>query len=190
MAKSREIRNVAIVGTGVIGASWAALYLARGLNVVATDPAPNAEANLKKYIDAAWRDLTALGLSPSASRDNLRFTPDLKEALANADLVQENGPERKDFKIKLFSDMDAAAPVDSIIASSSSGLTMSVMQSACKHAERCVIGHPFNPPHIVPLVEVVAGEKTSEETVERNGDHAEHAARMHKFNVVGPVGQQ
>src|SRR6476620_5722411 len=110
MAKSREIRNVAIVGTGVIGASWAALYLASGLNVVATDPAPNAEANLRKYIDAAWKDLTALGLSPSASRDNLRFTSDLKAALANADLVQENGPERKDFKIKLFSDMDAATP--------------------------------------------------------------------------------
>src|ERR1700755_2520815 len=165
--KSREIRNVTIVGTGVIGASWAALYLARGLNVVATDPAPNAEANLRRYIDAAWKDLTALGISPNGSRDHLRFTADLKEAVAGADLVQENGPERKDFKIKLFADMDAATPKDSIIASSSSGLTMSVMQSACKYPERCVIGHPFNPPHIVPLVEVVAGAKTSPETVER-----------------------
>ena len=145
----REIRNVAIVGTGVIGASWAALYLAHGLNVVATDPGPNAEANLRRYIDAAWKDLTALGISPNGSRDHLRFTPDLKEAVADADLVQENGPERKDFKVKLFADMDAAAPKDSIIASSSSGLTMSVMQSACKYPERCVIGHPFNPPHMV-----------------------------------------
>ena len=167
MAKNKEIRNVAIVGTGVIGASWAALYLARGLNVVATDPAPNAEANLRKYIDAAWKDLTVIGLSPNASRDHLKFTTDMKEALKDADLVQENGPERKDFKIKLFADMDAATPPDSIIASSSSGLTMSVMQSACKHPERCVIGHPFNPPHVVPLVEVVAGEKTSSETVQR-----------------------
>src|SRR5690349_11095452 len=167
MARSREIRNVAIVGTGVIGASWAALYLARGLNVVATDPAPNAEANLQRYIDAAWNDLTALGISPNGSRDHLRFTLDLKEAVSGADLIQENGPERKDFKIKLFADMDAAAPKDAIIASSSSGLTMSVMQSACKYPERCVIGHPFNPPHMVPLVEVVAGEKTSPETVER-----------------------
>src|SRR6201997_2158862 len=166
MAKSREIKNVAIVGTGVIGASWAALYLARGLDVVATDPAPNAEANLRRYIDAAWKDLTALGISPNGSRDHLRFILDLKEAVADADLVQENGPERKDFKIKLFADMDAAAPKDSLIASSSSGLTMSVMQSACKHPERCVIGHPFNPPHMVPLVEVVAGAKTSPETVE------------------------
>ena len=167
MAKDKEIRNVAIVGTGVIGASWAALYLARGLNVVATDPAPNAEANLRKYVENAWKDLKTIGLSPNASRERLQFTLNMQQALSNADLVQENGPERKDFKVKLFADMDAATPPDSIIASSSSGLTMSVMQSECKHPERCVIGHPFNPPHVIPLVEVVAGEKTSPETVER-----------------------
>ena len=167
MAKNKQIQNIAIVGTGVIGASWAALYLARGLNVIATDPAPNAESNLRKFIDAAWKDLEVIGLSPNASRDHLQFTPDMKKALSHADLVQENGPERQDFKIKLFADMDAATPEDSIIASSSSGLTMSVMQSACKHPERCVTGHPFNPPHIIPLVEVVAGSKTSAETVER-----------------------
>ena len=164
---AKKIQNIAIVGTGVIGASWAALYLARGFKVVATDPGPNAEANLRKYIDDAWKELEVIGLSPNASRDNLEFTLDMKKALANADLVQENGPERKDFKIKLFADMDAATPPDAIIASSSSGLTMSVMQSACKHPERCVIGHPFNPPHVIPLVEVVAGGKTSPETVQR-----------------------
>src|SRR5258708_9322261 len=98
MAKNKEIRNVAIVGTGVIGASWAALYLARGLNVVATDPAPNAEANLRRYIDEAWKDLTVIGLSPNPSRDHLNFTTELKKALPQSDLVQENGPERKDFK--------------------------------------------------------------------------------------------
>src|SRR3954462_3611482 len=103
----KEIKKVAIVGTGVIGASWAALYLARGLKVTATDPGPNAEENLRRYIDAAWKDLAIIGLSPRASRDNLRFTVDLKEALRDADFVQENGPERKDFKIKLFADMDA-----------------------------------------------------------------------------------
>jgi carnitine 3-dehydrogenase len=163
----KEIRNVAIVGTGVIGASWAALYLARGLNVIATDPAPNAEVNLRRYVDDAWKDLTAIGLSPNASREHLKFTLDMKKALSDADFVQENGPERQDFKIKLFADMDAATAPDAIIASSSSGLTMSTMQSACKHPERCVIGHPFNPPHVVPLVEVVAGAKTSPETVQR-----------------------
>src|ERR1700691_2956566 len=167
MAKTREVRNVAIVGTGVIGASWAALYLARGLNVVATDPAPNAETNLRKYVDGAWKDLTVIGLSPNASQDHLKFTTDMKQALADADFVQENGPERPDFKIKLFADMDAATPPDSLIASSSSGITPSVMQSACQHPERCVIGHPFNPPHMIPLVEVVGGEKTSPDTIRR-----------------------
>ena len=163
---AKQIRNIAIVGTGVIGASWAALYLARGFNVTATDPGPNAEENLRRFVDAAWKDLTVIGLSPNASRDHLRFTLDMKDALSDADFVQENGPERQDFKIKLYADMDDATPQDSIIASSSSGLTMSVMQSACKFPERCVIGHPFNPPHVVPLVEVVAGEKTSPHTVE------------------------
>src|SRR6204780_975570 len=167
MARKTQIQNIAIVGRGVIGESWAALYLARGFNVIATDPAPNAEANLLRFIDAAWKDLQVIGLSPNASREHLQFTTDIKKALSKAGLVQENGPERQDFKIKLFADMDAATPEDSIIASSSSGLTMSVMQSACKHPERCVTGHPFNPPHIVPLVEVVAGAKTSPETVER-----------------------
>jgi 3-hydroxyacyl-CoA dehydrogenase len=167
MSSNRAIRRIAIVGTGVIGASWAAEFLARGFDVIATDPAPNAEANLRKYIDEAWPALTAMGLSAKASRERLSFTLDMKTALSQADLVQENGPERPDFKIKLFADMDAATPVDSIIASSSSGIKMSVTQSACVHPERCVTGHPFNPPHMIPLVEVVGGEKTSPETIRR-----------------------
>lgn len=167
MSFDKPIRRVAIVGTGVIGASWAALYLARGLSVIATDPAPDAESDLHRYVDHAWDALKTLGLTPKSSRDRLEFTRDLKNALADADFVQENGPERTDFKIKLFADMDASTPADSIIASSSSGLKMSIMQSACQRPERCVIGHPFNPPHLIPLVEVVGGEKTSTETIER-----------------------
>ena len=167
MSFDKPIRRIAIVGTGVIGASWAAQYLARGFDVVATDPGPNAEANLRKYIDEAWPALTDIGLSPGASRDRLSFTTDMKEALSQADFVQENAPERVDFKIKLFADMDDATPVDSIIASSSSGITPSVMQANAKHAERILIGHPFNPPHIIPLVEVVGGTKTSPEAVQR-----------------------
>lgn len=167
MTYNKPIRRIAIVGTGVIGASWAAQYLARGFDVVATDPAPNAEANLRKYIDEAWKDLTTIGLSKDASRDRLTFTTNMKEALSKADLVQENGPERPDFKIKLFADMDDATPVDSIIASSSSGITPSVMQSECKHPERILVGHPFNPPHIIPLVEIVGGTKTSPEAIQQ-----------------------
>ena len=167
MSFDKAIHRIAIVGTGVIGASWAAQYLARGFDVIATDPAPNAEASLRQYVDEAWPALTSMGLSPGASRERLSFTSNMKEALAQADFVQENGPERPDFKIKLFADMDAATPEDSIIASSSSGITPSVMQSQCKHPERILIGHPFNPPHIIPLVEVVGGTKTSPEAIQQ-----------------------
>src|SRR5258708_1639669 len=110
MSYNKPIHRIAIVGTGVIGASWAAQYLARGFDVVATDPAPNAEASLRKYVDEAWEQLKAIGLSAGASRDHLTFTTDMKQALSQADLVQENGPERPDFKIKLFADMDEVTP--------------------------------------------------------------------------------
>src|SRR3954467_8792955 len=167
MTYNKPINRIAIVGTGVIGASWAAQYLARGFDVVATDPAPNAEANLRKYVDEAWPDLTDIGLSKGASRDRLSFTTNMKQALSQADLVQENGPERPDFKMKLYAEMDEVTPVDSLLASSSSGITPSVIQSKCRHPERVVIGHPFNPPHIIPLVEVVGGSKTSPEAVQQ-----------------------
>ena len=167
MNYNKPIRRIAIVGTGVIGASWAAEYLARGFDVIATDPGPDAEAGLRKYVDEAWNDLTKIGLSKGASRDRLSFTKDSKEALSQADLVQENGPERPDFKMKLYADMDEVTPVDSLLASSSSGITPSVIQSKCKHPERVLIGHPFNPPHIIPLVEIVGGTKTSPEAIQQ-----------------------
>ena len=167
MSYNKPIKRIAIVGAGVIGASWAAEYLARGFDVIVTDPGPNAEANLRKYIDEAWKDLTNVGLSKGASRDRLTFTSDMKKALSQADLVQENGPERPDFKMKLYAEMDEVTPVDSLLASSSSGITPSVIQSKCKHPERVVIGHPFNPPHIIPLVEVVGGTKTSPEAIQQ-----------------------
>src|SRR6266446_7158769 len=167
MSADKPIRRIAIVGTGVIGASWAALFLAHGIDVVATDPAPNAEENLREYIDNAWPALEQLGLSSGASKGRLSFTTKLNDALEGVDLVQENGPERPDFKIKLFADMDALTPETTILASSSSGIPIGVSQSQCKHPERCVIGHPFNPPHLIPLVEVVGSEKTSSATIER-----------------------
>ena len=168
MTDIKTIRRIAIVGTGVIGASWTAQFLAKGLQVVATDIAPGAEIALRKFVKAAWPALERLGLSPGASQSNLKFTADLAEALAGADLVQENGPERLDFKQKLYEQLDELLPPDVIIASSSSGIKMSEIQTgAASHPERCVIGHPFNPPHLIPLVEVVGGAKTSEETIQR-----------------------
>jgi 3-hydroxyacyl-CoA dehydrogenase len=164
----KPIRRVAIIGTGVIGASWTALFLAKGLDVIATDVAPDAEASLRRFVKAAWPALERLGLAPGASQSRLEFTADLPAAIGAADLVQENGPERLDFKKKLYRQLDDLLPADVIIASSSSGLTMSEIQSDCpSHPERCVIGHPFNPPHLVPLVEIVGGAKTSEATIAR-----------------------
>jgi 3-hydroxyacyl-CoA dehydrogenase len=168
MTNNRPIRQVAIIGTGVIGASWASLFLAKGLQVVATDVAPNAEEMLRKFVQAAWPALERLGLSDSASQTNLKFVSDLTTAVKEADLVQENGPEKIEFKKTLYKQLDEFLPPDVIIASSSSGLTMSEIQSGCaRHPERCVIAHPFNPPHLVPLVEIVGGVKTSEETIQR-----------------------
>jgi 3-hydroxyacyl-CoA dehydrogenase len=165
---TKPIRRIAIIGTGVIGASWTALFLAKGLQVVATDIAPNAEAALRKFVETAWPALKRLGLSPGASQSNLKFNAGIAQALAGADLVQENGPERIDFKQKLYGQLDELLPPDVIIASSSSGLTMSEIQKgAAIHPERCVIAHPFNPPHLIPLTEIVGGAKTSEATIRR-----------------------
>jgi 3-hydroxyacyl-CoA dehydrogenase len=186
-----QIKRVAIIGTGVIGASWTALFLAKGLNVVATDVAPGAEGRLKQYVDEAWPALETLGLAPGASRSNLKFVADLSQAVAGAELVQENGPERIDFKKALYGQLDALLPPTAIIASSSSGLTMSEIQSGCPtHPERCVIGHPFNPPHLIPLVEIVGGARTSEDTIRRATDFytalGKRTIRLHK-EVPGHV---
>ena len=168
MSNNKPIQKIAIIGTGVIGASWAAQFLAKGLDVVATDVAPDAETSLRRFVKAAWPALERLGLAPGASQSRLTFSADLPTAVAGAELVQENGPERIDFKKKLYRQLDELLPADVIIASSSSGLTMSEIQSDCRlHPERCVIGHPFNPPHLIPLVEIVGGAKTSEETIRR-----------------------
>ena len=156
-----------MVGTGLIGSSWTALFLARGLSVAATDPAPNSERELRAFVERVWPVLQGLGLSPGASVDRLTFNPDLRAAVAGADFVQENGPERLDYKVRMFTDLDAILPPEVILASSTSGLTMSAIQQNCRHPGRCVIGHPFNPPHLIPLVEVVGGRATSRGTIER-----------------------
>ncbi len=191
MSNARPIRRVAIIGTGVIGASWAALFLAKGLDVIATDIAPDAETSLRRFVKAAWPALERLGLAPGAAQARLSFTPDLPAAVGAADFVQENGPERIDFKKKLYRQLDELLPADVIIASSSSGLTMSEIQSDCpSHPERCVIGHPFNPPHLVPLVEIVGGAKTSEATIQTASEFyaglGKQTVRLHK-EVPGHV---
>ena len=167
MSLNNEMHRVAIVGAGTIGSSWAALCLARGLDVVATDPAPNAEANLRAYVAGAWKTLAAIGLSPQASPDRLAFTSDLRQAVQDAGFVQESGPELRDFKVRLFAEMDEAAPPEAILASSTSWITPDVLQSRCRRPGRCMVGHPLNPPHVIPLVEVVGGAQTSPDALKR-----------------------
>lgn len=165
-----QVQRVAVVGTGVIGASWVAYFLARGLDVTATDPADGAEERLRAAVARHWPTLQAMGLAAGASPDRLRFCAQLEDAVADADFVQENGPERVDLKTALYARMDAAAPPTALLASSSSGLAVSAMQSGCRHPERVVLGHPFNPPHLIPLVEVGGGAQTAPEAVARAMD--------------------
>jgi carnitine 3-dehydrogenase len=158
------IKTVGIAGTGLIGAGWAARLLFRGYNVIAFDVSPAAEEKLKAQIKTAWPSLVAL-LGKPKKKGKLSFTTDLAEMASKADFIHEAAPEREDLKIKLFRDIDAAARPDVIIASSSSGFLPSNLQSQCKHPERVVIGHPFNPVYLLPLVELVPGEKTSDDAM-------------------------
>jgi len=162
----RKIQRVACIGGGTIGSSWAAYFLARGLDVTLYDPAPNGEEIARHIIEGAWSTLERLGLAPGASPARWRFTADPIAALDGADFIQESAPERYEIKLDLLKLISAALPGDIIIASSSSGLLISRLQAVCTHPERCVIGHPFNPPHIVPLVEVVGGQQTAPWAIE------------------------
>jgi 3-hydroxyacyl-CoA dehydrogenase len=165
-----EVHRVAVVGTGTIGASWAAFFLARGLAVAASDPAPQAEDRLRRFVADAWPALVSLGgpgpLPEIAPQHRLSFHSAPEAAVTGADFVQENAPEDEALKRRLLRQIDAASPPSVIIASSSSGLLISDLQADCRHPERCVVGHPFNPPHLMPLVEVVAGAKTAPAAVD------------------------
>ena len=161
------VSHVAVLGTGTIGASWAAYFLARGLSVAASDPAPQAETFLRQFVENAWPTLERLGLHPEADPARLRFTADPVAAVEGAGFVQENGPERIEVKVALFEQVSAVLPPDALIASSSSTLLPTAMQARTRHPGRLVLGHPFNPPHLIPLVEVAGGERTAPEAVER-----------------------
>lgn len=157
-----KIQRIAVVGAGVIGASWTAFYLSKGFDVAVTDPAPGA----RERLDAALANFLGERAGTLASR--VAFEPTLDAALEGADFVQENGPERLDFKRELYRRIDARLPAHVLVASSSSGLKMSDIQTACDaHPQRCLVAHPFNPPHLIPLVELVGGAATSADAVAR-----------------------
>jgi len=161
-------KRVAVIGAGTIGASWAACFLARGCEVAAYDPALNGEAFARRFIDTAWPTLEELGwIDKGADKNRIAFFKTPGEAAKGAEFVQESGPEREDMKVDLFVQISAVTPQDTVIASSSSGLLISRVSVKCKNPERCVIGHPFNPPHLIPLVEVVGGDKTSGAAIDK-----------------------
>lgn len=165
MPHPTEVRRAAVLGAGTIGASWTAWFLARGIAVDVWDPNPEAQAYVRRYIADAWPAMARLGMVPGAAPDAWRFHPTAEAAVAEAEFVQENAPERLPIKRDLYARIAAALRPDAIVASSTSGLAMSDIQQGCAAAARCAVGHPFNPPHLIPLVEVVAGRDTAPETV-------------------------
>jgi carnitine 3-dehydrogenase len=164
---SESVRTVAVVGTGVIGASWVAHFLAHDRRVMATDPAPGAEERLRVTVDTHWRWLHEQGRVAKSSYVGLDFDANLERAVSGAQFVQENGPEQLDVKQSLFGRLDAATSPHVILATSSSGLLVSSIQSSCHYPQRVIVGHPVNPPHLLPLVEVIGGKSTSEEAIAR-----------------------
>jgi len=159
-APPESVRSVAVVGTGVIGAGWAAHFLRMGFDVVAWDPGDGAAERLTASVRHAWPVLEKLGLGPGASLSRLRFAGGMAEAVDGAGFVQESAPEVLDLKIKLLAELDAAAPRSVVIGSSTSGFLMSDMAVAARTPGRLVVAHPFNPPYLIPLVEVVGGRST------------------------------
>jgi ketoreductase RED1 len=165
-ATLRRYPNVCIIGAGVIGASWTALFLAHGLNVVINDPQPEIEATVKAALLKIAPTLRELGLPHESLERNLRFEPNLERAVAGADLVQENGPERPEWKQQLWWRIENAVPKHALLLSSSSARPATEQGREMKDASRLLVGHPFNPPHLIPLVEVVPGERTDLKAVE------------------------
>jgi carnitine 3-dehydrogenase len=165
MAFVTDIKTFAALGSGVIGSGWVARALARGLDVIAWDPAPGAEEQLRARVANAWPALQKQGLAPGASLERLRFADTVEACVATADFIQESAPERLDLKTELHARISAAARPDVLIGSSTSGLLPSEFYAEARHPERCVVGHPFNPVYLLPLVEVVGGANTAPEAV-------------------------
>jgi carnitine 3-dehydrogenase len=159
------VQTVAVVGTGVIGAGWAAHFLRMGYDVVAWDPGPGAAERLAALVDGAWPVLERLGMRPGAGRGRLRFAGSLAEAAGGAEFVQESAPEVLDTKVALLAELDAVTPPGVVIGSSTSGFMMSDMAAQTKTPGRFVVGHPFNPPYLIPLVEIVGGRRTDQAAV-------------------------
>lgn len=162
----RDFQQTAVLGAGVIGASWTALFLAAGKDVCVFDVSATAEADVNAYVEKAWPTLMALGLAVDGRRGKLTFSQSAAQAVTGADFVQENVPERLPIKLALFAEIEPALKPDAVVATSASGLMVQEMQAGWKDPSRFVLGHPFNPPHLIPLVELLGNEKTAPEALD------------------------
>ena len=158
--------NVAILGAGVIGASWTALFLAAGHRVAVYDPAASAERRVRDYVDTAWPTLKELGLIADGAPAELIFSADAARAVADAEFVQESVPERLRIKHELYTSIEPVLGRNAIVATSASGLRLRELQEGWRDPARFVLGHPFNPPHLIPLVEIMGNDRTASGTVE------------------------
>ena len=158
-----KFSTTAVIGAGVIGASWSALFLAAGKRVQVFDADPEGEAKVRAYIDQAWPALEELGLVRSGGE--LVFVPTIAEAVAGADFIQENVPERIEIKHQVFAEMEPALAPHAVVASSASGLLVKEMQAGWRDPSRFILGHPFNPPHLIPLVELLGNDKTADDVL-------------------------
>lgn len=177
--RPQDIRRVAVIGTGSVGASWAALFLAHGMEVVAHDPAPGAEAFSRDFVAKAWPALRELGIAKTvqAPLEHMSFVASAGEAARAADLVQENVPEKPELKARVLREIDAAATPEKIIISSTGGIPPSALQASCEQPQRLVVVHPFNPSHLIPLVEVVGGKRTDSSVVDWAMDFARYLGK-------------
>jgi 3-hydroxyacyl-CoA dehydrogenase, NAD binding domain len=165
MIEPAAVKRIAVLGAGTIGGSWVAWFLARGMQVTVWDPRAEAVDFVRSYVTDAWPAMARLGMTADASPNAWRLCATAEEAVADAEFIQENAPERTAIKRELYARLDPVVPAEAVLASSTSGLIMSEMQAGLRSAARFVVGHPFNPPHLIPLVEVVGGRETASETI-------------------------
>jgi carnitine 3-dehydrogenase len=177
MIDINAIKTVGILGTGVIGGGWALHFLRKGFDVVAFDPAPDAQDRLRRMVERNWPTLERLGLSEGASKRRLRFADSLEAMTGQVQFIQESAPENLEAKQDLYKTLGEITSPDTILCSSTSGFAMSDIQKKCSAPQRTVVGHPFNPPYLVPFMEVVGGRGSDPEIVDKTAEFFEASGK-------------
>lgn len=168
MLPQEQPKRIGLVGTGSVGSGWAAIYIARGHDVIACDPSSDAENRLRAFIADTWDALQRIGFATAerVPADKLSFAANAGAVAAASDFVQENAPENLALKQKVYAEIEEAVPPSLVIGSSTGGIPPTQLQAKMRHPERLIVCHPFNPPHLIPLIEIIGGEKTAPEVVD------------------------